>query len=144
MLFKRVNITNRVPETRCRTAECSPGGWNKKVAGGRRSKWARGCVNEDEFQQTGGSKVMYYFIGEQQKFELNVKNDGETVQFLKNWININNGGGSANDTGSRDLNQMKFMQGLERKTKQKGITIINARVREGRRRCCVNGRRQTV
>lgn len=37
---------------------------------------------------------------------------------------MTDGGSSGDDMGSRELGQLEFMDGLERDTKKKGVTVI--------------------
>lgn len=45
---------------------------------------------------------------------------------LQNWGNMVDGWGSGYNASCRVLNQLKFMEGFLRETKEKGVTIIDA------------------
>ena len=48
------------------------------------------------------------------------------MKLLKNRTDVVNGGGSGDDAGGRVLDQLKFVDGLERETKEKRVAVVDA------------------
>lgn len=71
------------------------------------------------------------FEGEEQNLELNTELDREPMELLEDRSDMVNVGGSGDDASSSVLDQLKFMDGLVRETKEEGVTIINAGCDQG-------------
>ena len=64
------------------------------------------------------------FEGVQENLVIDTGFDGEPVELVENRGYVADDRGSSDDTGSRILDQLKFMEEFVGETNEKGITII--------------------
>lgn len=70
------------------------------------------------------NEVMGSHKGEEQKFEIITIVNWKPMELLKDRRNVNNGKRSR-DASTKVLDLLKFMYGLESKTKKKRVKVIN-------------------
>jgi hypothetical protein len=79
-----------------------------------------------EFTNVWRGEVVEGLEGEEQNLEMDAGFDREPVKLLKDRSDVINGGGSGDDVSGRVLDQLKLTDGLERDTKEEGVTVIDA------------------
>lgn len=64
--------------------------------------------------------------GDEQNLGIDAVFAREPMKLLLDRSYVINSGGSGDDVSSRVLDQVQFMEGLEREPKERGFTVINA------------------
>lgn len=138
MRFKNrdgVNVTDvlreGVPEACDRAAEDfrphggQTSGWCGEENGRIRPKGADWCVDVKEFREVQSSKVMDGFKGEGWNPVIDGIFDRGPVGMLSGRNDVIDGENPVDDADGRALDQLEFIDGLERESKNKSVKAVN-------------------